>query len=278
MLAWLPERSTKSGSWASSTRMPKVQGTGARALREKTRIRACTQKKWSRLRGVHGESWLARERNAVARRHPRYRSDIENLGGVLTRSSREHRRFDSTGQRKCFRGDRQPAERGECTCSGRASAGARTKEAGRLPTLIGLLGARGLPQVEVASHDANGIVNVEAKDLATGKEQKITISGGRLSRGRGRPAGEDAQSTPGPMRRARAHDASQSGRSLAYQAEKTSRRKGRECRWAKLSKVEDAIAESSKAVPRRRPGVYQTSDGRHDQRSSHARWRWLYKS
>jgi len=37
---------------------------------------------------------------------------------------------------------------------------------------------RGLPQVEVIYDiDANGILNVSAKDMATGKEQKITISG-----------------------------------------------------------------------------------------------------
>src|SRR2546428_274719 len=46
--------------------------------------------------------------------------------------------------------------------------------------LIGLPPApRGVPQIEVAFDiDANGIVNVTAKDMATGKEQKITISGG----------------------------------------------------------------------------------------------------
>jgi molecular chaperone DnaK len=38
---------------------------------------------------------------------------------------------------------------------------------------------RGLPQIEVAFDiDANGIVNVSAKDLATGKEQAMTITGG----------------------------------------------------------------------------------------------------
>src|SRR4029453_7533369 len=38
--------------------------------------------------------------------------------------------------------------------------------------------ARGLPQVEVTFDiDANGILNVTAKDTATGKEQKITITG-----------------------------------------------------------------------------------------------------
>jgi molecular chaperone DnaK len=45
--------------------------------------------------------------------------------------------------------------------------------------LVGLPPApRGVPQVEVAFDiDANGLVNVTAKDVATGKEQKITISG-----------------------------------------------------------------------------------------------------
>jgi molecular chaperone DnaK len=45
--------------------------------------------------------------------------------------------------------------------------------------LVGLPpAARGVPQIEVAFDiDANGIVNVTAKDVATGKEQKITISG-----------------------------------------------------------------------------------------------------
>ena len=45
--------------------------------------------------------------------------------------------------------------------------------------LTGIPGARrGVPQIEVTFDiDANGIVNVSAKDLGTGKEQQITISG-----------------------------------------------------------------------------------------------------
>jgi len=52
--------------------------------------------------------------------------------------------------------------------------------------LVGLPPApRGVPQIEVAFDiDANGIVNVSAKDVATGKEQKITIAGSSgLSKG-----------------------------------------------------------------------------------------------
>jgi len=47
-------------------------------------------------------------------------------------------------------------------------------------SLVGIPPAhRGMPQIEVAFDiDANGIVNVSAKDLATGKEQQMTITGG----------------------------------------------------------------------------------------------------
>jgi molecular chaperone DnaK len=47
-------------------------------------------------------------------------------------------------------------------------------------SLVGIPPApRGMPQIEVAFDiDANGIVNVSAKDLATGKEQAMTITGG----------------------------------------------------------------------------------------------------
>src|SRR5437763_16444947 len=44
--------------------------------------------------------------------------------------------------------------------------------------LVGIPSApRGVPQIEVTFDiDANGIVNVQAKDLGTGKEQKMTIT------------------------------------------------------------------------------------------------------
>ena len=83
--------------------------------------------------------------------------------------------------------------------------------------LVGLPPApRGVPQIEVAFDiDANGIVNVTAKDVATGKEQKITISGSsglnkdevdrmvkdaEASRGRGQGAARaDRRAQPGRL-------------------------------------------------------------------------------
>ncbi|MHB8584990.1 MAG: molecular chaperone DnaK [Thermoplasmatota archaeon] len=54
---------------------------------------------------------------------------------------------------------------------------------------------RGIPQIEVAFDiDANGIVNVSAKDLGTGREQKITITGStRLSEADVKKMGEAAE-------------------------------------------------------------------------------------
>jgi molecular chaperone DnaK len=56
---------------------------------------------------------------------------------------------------------------------------ADNKSLGRFD-LVGIPPApRGIPQIEVTFDiDANGIVNVSAKDLGTGKEQKITVTGG----------------------------------------------------------------------------------------------------
>jgi len=56
---------------------------------------------------------------------------------------------------------------------------AGVKSLGRF-NLVGIPPApRGVPQIEVSFDiDANGIVNVSAKDLATGKEQAMTITGG----------------------------------------------------------------------------------------------------
>ncbi|MBI3493742.1 MAG: molecular chaperone DnaK, partial [Acidobacteria bacterium] len=91
--------------------------------------------------------------------------------------------------------------------------------------LVGLPPApRGLPQIEVAFDiDANGIVNVTAKDVATGKEQKITISGSSgLSKEEVDRMVKEAQSHASEDQARRdLIDARNQADSLAYQVEKT---------------------------------------------------------
>jgi molecular chaperone DnaK len=91
--------------------------------------------------------------------------------------------------------------------------------------LVGLPPApRGVPQVEVAFDiDANGIVNVTAKDVATGKEQKITISGSSgLTKDEVDRMVKDAEAHVADDKARRdLIDARNQADTLAYQVEKT---------------------------------------------------------
>ena len=73
---------------------------------------------------------------------------------------------------------RQPAAGRDPRPSGRAPDGRRQQDASASFILDGIPPApRGVPQIEVTFDiDANGILNVSAKDQATGREQKITIT------------------------------------------------------------------------------------------------------
>jgi molecular chaperone DnaK len=113
--------------------------------------------------------------------------------------------------------------------------------------LVGLPPApRGVPQVEVSFDiDANGIVNVAAKDLATGKEQKITISGASgLSKDDVNRMVKEAQSHASEDQvRRDLIDARNQADSLAYQVEKTVNENRGKVAAGDLSTVETAIAE-----------------------------------
>jgi molecular chaperone DnaK len=146
--------------------------------------------------------------------------------------------------------------------------------------LVGLPPApRGVPQIEVAFDiDANGIVNVSAKDMATGTEQKITISGSSgLSKGDVERMVKDAQSHASEDQARRdLIDARNQADSLAYQVEKTVNDNRTKIAVGELSTVEAAIAEVRR--------VAQTDDlaairkaTEELQRASHAIAEQLYK-
>ena len=113
--------------------------------------------------------------------------------------------------------------------------------------LVGLPSApRGVPQVEVAFDiDANGIVNVTAKDMATGKEQKITISGssGLAKDDVDRMVKEAQSHASEDQARRDLIDARNQADSLAYQVEKTVNENRTKVAVGDLSKIEAAIAE-----------------------------------
>ncbi len=118
--------------------------------------------------------------------------------------------------------------------------------------LVGLPPApRGLPQIEVAFDiDANGIVNVSAKDMATGKEQKITISGSSgLSKADVDRMVKEAQSHASEDQARRdLIDARNQADSLAYQVEKTLNDNRTKIAVGDLSRIEAAIAETRRVA------------------------------
>ncbi|MFH1971959.1 MAG: molecular chaperone DnaK [archaeon] len=104
---------------------------------------------------------------------------IETLGGVMTQLIPRNTTIPSKkSQVFSTAANNQPAVTINVLQGERSMAGDNTS-LGRFD-LIGIPPApRGIPQIEVGFDiDANGIVNVSAKDLGTGKEQKITVTGG----------------------------------------------------------------------------------------------------
>jgi molecular chaperone DnaK len=110
---------------------------------------------------------------------------------------------------------------------------------------------RGVPQVEVAFDiDANGILNVSARDKATGKEQKITITAStNLSKDDvDRMVNEAAQHANDDHARRERIELKNQADSMAYQAEKTLEDLGDKVDGSTRSTIEGHIATLRTAV------------------------------
>jgi len=134
---------------------------------------------------------------------------------------------------------------------GEADMAYRNKSLGKFQ-LVGLPPApRGMPQVEVTFDiDANGIVNVSAKDLGTGKEQSMTITGGtKLASDEIDKMMKDAEEHAEEDRRRREEaDAKNQADSVIYQTEKTLKEHGDKLEAADLKLVEDALNDAREAM------------------------------
>lgn len=118
--------------------------------------------------------------------------------------------------------------------------------------LVGIPPApRGMPQIEVTFDiDANGIVHVSAKDLATQKEQsiKITASSG-LSKDEVEKLVRDAQShTDDDKKRRKLAEAKNQADNLVYQTEKNLTEYGDKVSEDEKTKIQDAVAAVKKAL------------------------------
>jgi molecular chaperone DnaK len=118
--------------------------------------------------------------------------------------------------------------------------------------LVGLPPApRGVPQIEVTFDiDANGIVNVSAKDMATSKEQKITISGSSgLSKDEVSRMVADAESHAADDKaRRELIDARNQSDALAYSVERTLNEHRGKLSAEDARRVENAISDLREAL------------------------------
>ncbi|MFY9925146.1 MAG: molecular chaperone DnaK [Opitutaceae bacterium] len=111
--------------------------------------------------------------------------------------------------------------------------------------------ARGTPQIEVTFDiDANGILHVSAKDLGTGKDQKITIQGSSgLSKDEVEKMTKEAElNAAEDKKRREAVEARNQLDTSIYQLEKALKEAGDKLPADRKSKVEGVLAEAKKAL------------------------------
>ena len=168
---------------------------------------------------------------------------IETLGGVCTKIIERNTTIPTT-KKQVF----STAADGQTSVEIHVLQGERDMAAGNKTLgkfhLDGIPAApRGVPQIEVTFDiDANGIVNVSAKDLGTGKEQKITItSSSNLSKEDIDKAVKEAEQFAAEDKKNKeAVDARNEAESLVYQTEKSLGELGDKISADEKSKVEEA--------------------------------------
>jgi len=171
---------------------------------------------------------------------------IETLGGVATRII-ERNTTIPTKKSQVFSTatDSQPAVSIH-VLQGEREMAAANKTLGRFE-LVGIPPApRGVPQIEVTFDiDANGIVHVSAKDLGTGKEQKIQITtSSGLSEAEIQQMIRDAeQHAEADKKKRELIDLRNQADSLVYQSEKTLRENGEKIPGDEKAAINEAVAE-----------------------------------
>ena len=176
---------------------------------------------------------------------------IETLGGVCTKII-ERNTTIPTSKSQVFStaADNQPGVEIH-VLQGEREMAAGNKTLGRFQLTDIPPAPRGVPQIEVKFDiDANGIVNVSAKDLGTGKEQKITIQSdsGMSKEDIERMVKEAESHAAEDKKQKEAVDARNAGDSLVYQAEKAIKDLGEKADQALVSKTQAAIDKLKEAL------------------------------
>ena len=171
---------------------------------------------------------------------------IETLGGVFTTMIKRNTTIP-TSKTQVFSTavDNQPSVDIH-VLQGERPMAADNKTLGRFELSDIPPAPRGVPQIQVTFDiDANGIVHVSAKDLGTGKEQKLDItSSSGLSDEEIKRMQDDAKAHEAEdKKRKEAITAKNNAEALIYQAEKTIKELGDKADAGKVKEVNDAIAK-----------------------------------
>ena len=140
--------------------------------------------------------------------------------------------------------------------------------------------ARGVSKIEVTFDiDANGILNVTAKDTATNNEQKITItSSSGLSKEEVETMTKDAESHAADDRKqAQTIEAKNRADAMVYNVEKTLKEHRGKIGEAEAKEIESALEETRKAIEENNPERIDTATGRLTA-ASHKLAEAMYKS
>lgn len=176
---------------------------------------------------------------------------IETLGGVCTKII-ERNTTIPTHKSQIFStaADNQPSVDIH-VLQGEREMAAGNKTLGRFELTDIPPAPRGVPKIEVSFDiDANGIVHVSAKDLGTGKEQKITIQSdsGMSKEDIDRMVNEAKAHEAEDKKQKEAIDAKNNADNLVYQAEKTIKELGDKADAGKVSEVKAACEKVKEAI------------------------------